>query len=92
MVSSAGETAHLVGRVRPSDARGAVERWLKELEVGMRESMKDYARRALTAYSEDDRLEWMVSWPAQTAQGLLWHTVDGGCDTRHSAYGQARAC
>ena len=68
MVSSAGETAHLVGRVRPSDARGAVERWLKELEAGMRESMKDYARRALTAYSEDDRLEWMVSWPAQTAQ------------------------
>ena len=67
MVSSQGETAHLTAVVRPSDAHGAVERWLKEFEGRMKDSVKDYARRALTAYTEEQRLEWMTSWPAQTA-------------------------
>ena len=67
MVSSQGEVAHLVMPVRPSDARGAVERWLKEFEGQMKDSVKDYARRALTAYSDEERLSWMTSWPAQTA-------------------------
>ena len=66
LISSQGEVAHLVAPVRPAEARGAVERWLRELELQMKESVKDYARRALTAYSDDERLDWALSWPAQT--------------------------
>ena len=75
MVSSQGEVAHLTVAVRPSDARGAVERWLKEFECQMKESVKDYARRALTAYTDEERLSWMTAWPAQTAvvcNGIQW--------------------
>ena len=41
-----------------------VENWLLELESSMRLSVKEVMRRAIEAYPNTKRTEWMQSWPS----------------------------
>jgi dynein heavy chain len=65
MMSKEGERVRLVRSVNPVDAKGAVERWLKEVEQVMRETVLDQAQQALKAYTQSIRGDWVSDWPGQ---------------------------
>jgi dynein heavy chain len=65
MHSKEGELVPLVRIINPSDAKGAVEKWLREVEAVMRETVLDQTARSLKAYTQVARAEWTADWPAQ---------------------------
>ncbi|KAF7658906.1 hypothetical protein LDENG_00006200 [Lucifuga dentata] len=62
MFSGEGEEVKLCLPVWPT---GNVEDWLREVEKSMMASVKDHIYRALKAYPEQPRVEWVLSWPGQ---------------------------
>ena len=44
---------------------GNVEDWLLEVERVMKSSLHDILFRALEAYPETERTEWVLQWPGQ---------------------------
>lgn len=52
LISREGENVPLTTSVQTSVSRGAVERWMKELEEAMRVSVRDQMRIALGDYKE----------------------------------------
>jgi len=65
MQSKEGESVPLVRVINPSDAKGAVERWLKEFEHVMRDTVLDQCAKSLKAYTQVARAEWTADWPGQ---------------------------
>jgi dynein heavy chain len=65
MQSSEGEVVPLIEVISTSKARGQVEKWLLELEDDMVKSLHDIIKKALDAYLNTKRVEWVVSWPGQ---------------------------
>uniref|UniRef100_A0A3B3UAK3 Dynein axonemal heavy chain 12 n=1 Tax=Poecilia latipinna TaxID=48699 RepID=A0A3B3UAK3_9TELE len=66
MFSSEGERVDLIQRISTSEAKGAVEKWLIQVEDVMLRSVRDViARSRLQAYPETPRDQWVTEWPGQ---------------------------
>lgn len=65
MVSSEGEIVSLSLTINTAKARGQVEKWLVNLELSMRTTVREVIGNALLAYQNTIRHEWVVQWPGQ---------------------------
>ncbi|KAA3675897.1 dynein heavy chain, axonemal, partial [Paragonimus westermani] len=65
MFSSEGEKITLSQVVSTSEARGAVEKWLLQVQDSMLLSVRDVIAAAREAYEHDSREEWVCAWPGQ---------------------------
>lgn len=70
MFSGEGECVPFSNNLYPT---GNVEDWLLEVENTMRGSLREILHRALLAYVETPRTEWVLQWPGQI--------VIAGCQT-----------
>ncbi|GJQ73710.1 DNAH3 [Trypoxylus dichotomus] len=68
MVSGEGEVVPFTSKITPSDAKGMVEKWLLQVEQVMLQSMKSITNDAVASYSDNDRRDWILTWPGQTVQ------------------------
>ncbi|XP_043080221.1 dynein axonemal heavy chain 12 [Puntigrus tetrazona] len=65
MYSSEGERVELIQLISTSEARGAVEKWLVQVEDIMLRSIRDVINRSRMAYPEVKRSQWVREWPGQ---------------------------
>uniref|UniRef100_A0A8C3KWS1 Dynein axonemal heavy chain 12 n=1 Tax=Calidris pygmaea TaxID=425635 RepID=A0A8C3KWS1_9CHAR len=65
MYSSEGEHVELISTISTSEARGAVEKWLIQVEENMLKSIRDVIARSRMAYLETERKRWVLEWPGQ---------------------------
>ncbi|XP_074405907.1 dynein axonemal heavy chain 12 [Zonotrichia albicollis] len=65
MCSSEGERVTLVSNISTSEARGAVEKWLIQVEDVMLRTVRDVIARSRMAYLETERKHWVLEWPGQ---------------------------
>ncbi|TGZ70620.1 hypothetical protein CRM22_003101, partial [Opisthorchis felineus] len=65
MFSSEGEKIVLSQVVSTSEARGAVEKWLLQVQESMLLSVRDVIAAAREAYEIENREDWVCSWPGQ---------------------------
>ncbi|KAG8523853.1 Dynein heavy chain 7, axonemal [Galemys pyrenaicus] len=65
MYSSEGERVELIALISTSAARGAVEKWLIQVEDLMLRSIHDVIAAARLAYPESSRSDWVREWPGQ---------------------------
>ncbi|NXL48091.1 DYH7 protein, partial [Podilymbus podiceps] len=65
MYSSEGERVELISTISTSEARGAVEKWLIQVEDTMLKSIHDIIARSRMAYLETERKKWVLEWPGQ---------------------------
>jgi dynein heavy chain len=75
MRSSEGEEVELVSVLNPTESRGLVERWLKEFEGVMKETVLDQVSKAIRAYSQVPRIDWVLDWPGQVVlavNNIFW--------------------
>uniref|UniRef100_A0A8C7ME80 Dynein axonemal heavy chain 12 n=1 Tax=Oncorhynchus kisutch TaxID=8019 RepID=A0A8C7ME80_ONCKI len=85
MYSSEAERVQLIQLISTSEARGAVEKWLVQVEDIMLRSVRDVVARSRVAYGETPRSQWVREWPGQvvlcTSQ-IFWtlevHEAIGG--------------
>jgi len=63
MKSVEGEAVDFIKPVDTVRARGAVERWLVEVEEAMTASVHDVVRRGLESYESKERHDWVLQWP-----------------------------
>lgn len=68
MNSSEGECVQLVSRVNPHTANGLVELWLKDIESGMLQTMRNQIQLSYDSYGSSLRKQWVVQWPSQIVQ------------------------
>lgn len=65
-------------------AQGLVEKWLKEVQTVMLESMLRQSRLAYDDYWEENREKWSLKWPGQVVQTISCQTwtkeVSGGAN------------
>ena len=66
MFSSEGEKVELVNPISTSDARGAVEKWLLQVQDGMLESVRDVIERS---YEVILRYIWIMLCPEFRTNG-----------------------
>jgi len=59
MISKEGENIQLLRIINPIDSRGAVERWLKEFEGCMRDTINDLVNKGLKSYISIPRSSWL---------------------------------
>ncbi|XP_055637886.1 dynein axonemal heavy chain 3 isoform X3 [Toxorhynchites rutilus septentrionalis] len=55
-------------KINPASANGLVEKWLKEVEVVMLESVKEQIWQSYECYLKDPRKMWVLHWPGQVVQ------------------------
>ncbi|XP_019624138.1 PREDICTED: dynein heavy chain 12, axonemal-like isoform X1 [Branchiostoma belcheri] len=65
MMSSEGEKVDFSSNISTSEARGAVEKWLVQVEAVMLGSMRDVIEQSNEAYALNDRTDWVREWPGQ---------------------------
>uniref|UniRef100_A0A8C5R657 Dynein axonemal heavy chain 12 n=1 Tax=Leptobrachium leishanense TaxID=445787 RepID=A0A8C5R657_9ANUR len=65
MYSAEGERVELIQTISTSEARGAVEKWLIQVEDVMLRSIHDVIAKARLAYPETPRKVWVRDWPGQ---------------------------
>ncbi|KAG1961895.1 dynein heavy chain 12, axonemal [Pimephales promelas] len=65
MYSSEGERVELIERISTSEARGAVEKWLLQVEDIMLRSIRDVISHSRLAYPDTKRSQWVREWPGQ---------------------------
>ncbi|CAI8001099.1 Dynein heavy chain 7, axonemal, partial [Geodia barretti] len=67
MFSSEGEKVEFSQIISTSAARGAVEKWLLQVQEVMVVSVRDIIQQAKEAYPVTERLDWVRQWPGQVA-------------------------
>ena len=77
MYSEEGERVPFLDAIDPNKGirRGNVELWMTDVEDAMKASVKDQMSRALAAYSDAGREQWLLEWPGQVvlaANQVLW--------------------
>lgn len=65
MCSSENEKVKLKEVIEPALARGAVEKWLLQVERVMQSSVHQQVSNAIKAYTETPREQWVLDWPGQ---------------------------
>uniref|UniRef100_A0A670IHN2 Dynein axonemal heavy chain 12 n=1 Tax=Podarcis muralis TaxID=64176 RepID=A0A670IHN2_PODMU len=65
MFSTEGERVEFISTISTSEARGAVEKWLIQVEDIMLKSIHDVITRSRLAYPETERKDWVREWPGQ---------------------------
>ncbi|CAH2313074.1 dynein heavy chain 12, axonemal [Pelobates cultripes] len=65
MYSAEGERVELIQTISTSEARGAVEKWLIQVEDVMLRSIHDVIAKSRLAYPETPRKVWVRDWPGQ---------------------------
>nr|XP_033781609.1 dynein heavy chain 12, axonemal isoform X2 [Geotrypetes seraphini] len=65
MFSTEGEQVDLIQIISTSEARGAVEKWLVQVEDIMLKSIHDVIACAKLAYPDTPRKKWVRDWPGQ---------------------------
>ncbi|XP_063147830.1 dynein axonemal heavy chain 12 [Candoia aspera] len=65
MYSTEGERVEFISTISTSEARGAVEKWLIQVEDIMLRSIHDVITRSRLAYPETKRKDWVREWPGQ---------------------------
>lgn len=65
MFSSEGEKIKLSGVISTSEAKGAVEKWLLQVQDIMFISLRDVVEKSRNAYMTDQREDWVQEWPGQ---------------------------
>ncbi|XP_052780138.1 dynein axonemal heavy chain 12-like isoform X1 [Mya arenaria] len=65
MFSSEGERVQMATPISTSEARGAVEKWLLQVQDIMLLSVRDVVRAAHEAYAVEPRTNWVIDWPGQ---------------------------
>ncbi|XP_070559445.1 dynein axonemal heavy chain 12-like isoform X2 [Ptychodera flava] len=65
MFSSEGERVKLSSVISTSEARGAVEKWLLQVQDVMLLSVRDVIEAAHEAYAIEAREDWVQEWPGQ---------------------------
>ncbi|XP_053705138.1 dynein axonemal heavy chain 12-like isoform X1 [Synchiropus splendidus] len=65
MYSSEGERVALIDLISTAEAKGAVEKWLVQVEDLMLRSVRDVIARSRLAYAETKRSQWVKEWPGQ---------------------------
>ncbi|XP_067861511.1 dynein axonemal heavy chain 3-like [Heptranchias perlo] len=84
--SAESERVELVLRIIPATAKGLVEKWLYEVkwvlclsfvEQVMKRSLGEVMLRAIDAYPEASREEWVLNWPGQIvlASSIVYWTA-----------------
>ncbi|GAB0093009.1 Dynein heavy chain [Sergentomyia squamirostris] len=75
MISFDGEIVPLTKRINPASANGLVEKWLKEVQQVMFESIEEQLRSAHDIYYVTPRKTWCLKWAGQivhTISCLTW--------------------
>lgn len=67
MLSSQNEKVKLSYSINTSEANGAVEKWLLQVQDAMKISIRDVMEAAHAAYANESRADWIQSWPGQIA-------------------------
>ncbi|VVC38387.1 Dynein heavy chain, domain-2,Dynein heavy chain domain,Dynein heavy chain, P-loop containing D4 domain,P- [Cinara cedri] len=65
MRSSEDEVVDLSMAVDTMKARGQVEKWLVDLEISMKLTVREITEKSLIAYLNTERQEWVIQWPGQ---------------------------
>ncbi|XP_077977539.1 dynein axonemal heavy chain 12-like [Glandiceps talaboti] len=65
MLSSEGEKVKMSQTISTSEARGAVEKWLLQVQDVMLMSIRDVIAAAHEAYAIEAREDWVQEWPGQ---------------------------
>ncbi|KAH6601980.1 hypothetical protein BASA61_001578 [Batrachochytrium salamandrivorans] len=65
MCSSENEKVKLKEVIEPANAKGAVEKWLLQVEKVMQTSVHQQIQNSYKAYAETLREEWVLKWPGQ---------------------------
>eukprot|EP00955_Chlamydomonas_euryale_P117752 366496-Chlamydomonas_euryale.AAC.8 len=61
--------------VDTNKARGAVEKWLLEVEAGMFDAIHDVTARGIADYAAKPRSEWVLEWPGMVVlvvSAIFW--------------------
>uniref|UniRef100_A0A8C4WR96 Dynein, axonemal, heavy chain 12 n=1 Tax=Eptatretus burgeri TaxID=7764 RepID=A0A8C4WR96_EPTBU len=77
ILSSEGERVELIQPISTSEAHGAVEKWLLQVEEGMLSSVRNVIARARLAYTQRPRKDWVREWPGQVVicvSQMYWTT------------------
>uniref|UniRef100_A0A4W6E1U6 Dynein axonemal heavy chain 12 n=1 Tax=Lates calcarifer TaxID=8187 RepID=A0A4W6E1U6_LATCA len=99
MYSSEGERVQLIHLISTSEAKGAVEKWLVQVEDVMLRSVRDVVARSRVAYAETARSQWVKEWPGQvvlcTSQ-IFWtlevhEAIRAGADGLKNYYQQLQS-
>nr|KAJ3422605.1 Dynein heavy chain 3, axonemal [Polyrhizophydium stewartii] len=65
MCSSENEKVRLKEVIEPANAKGAVEKWLLQVEKVMQTSVHQQIMNANKAYMDTPREKWVLEWPGQ---------------------------
>jgi dynein heavy chain len=78
MKSEENEKVRFVRVIKPQEASGLVEKWLLQVEEVMRLSLKSEAVKAINAYSNMKRVDWISTFPGQIsiAVNAIYWTKD----------------
>jgi dynein heavy chain len=65
MCSSENEKVKFKEVIEPANAKGAVEKWLLQVEKVMQSSLHQQVTNAIKAYRDSPREQWVLEWPGQ---------------------------
>lgn len=65
LLSSEKERLPLTQKISTADAKGAVEKWLLQVEKAMLVSVRSVIQSSLKAYDSKERHQWVLDWPGQ---------------------------
>ncbi|GCC21888.1 hypothetical protein chiPu_0000270 [Chiloscyllium punctatum] len=94
MFSSEGERVELIQKISTSEARGAVEKWLVQVEDIMLRSIHEVIERSQQDYPVNNRTDWVVSWPGQVVicvSQMFW-TAEVESAIRNGSQGLKKYC